>query len=90
MQERFNRYYLTKEIASKASGSVHLAHRINHVSQQVALKIFKATSFTSEQQSQNFLQKVERIRQLKHSSIVRIRRSWDRARIFLCGQEIFC
>ena len=72
MQERFNRYYLTKEIASKPSGSVYLAHRINHVSQKVALKIFKATSFTSEQQGQNFLQKVERIRQLKHSSIVPI------------------
>ncbi|HWS83832.1 MAG TPA: serine/threonine-protein kinase [Ktedonobacteraceae bacterium] len=72
MQERFNRYCLTKEIASKPYGSVYLAHRINHVSQKVALKIFKATSFTSEQQGQNFLQKVERIRQLKHSSIVQI------------------
>jgi serine/threonine protein kinase len=66
MQERFNRYSLSREIASKPSGSAYLAHDINHPSQKVALKVFKI----SEQQGQNLLQKVEEIRQLGHSSIV--------------------
>src|SRR4051794_20869438 len=72
MQEHFHRYTLTKEIASKPSGSVYLAHRVNNASKKVALKVFKATSFTSKLQSQNFLQTAERIRQLRHSSIVPI------------------
>src|SRR5437762_2621378 len=72
MQERFHQYCLTKEIASTPSGSVYLAHHVNQISQKVVLKVFEAAYFTSEQQSQNFLQQVERIRQLKHSSIVPI------------------
>ena len=72
MQERFNQYCLTKEIASKPSGSVYLAHRVNHVSRKLALKVFKTSYFTTEEQRQKFLQKLEKIRQLKHSSIVPI------------------
>jgi len=72
MQERFHRYRLTKEIASTPSGSVYLAHHVNHVSQKVALKVFEAAYITSEQQSQNFVQQAERIRALKHCSIVPI------------------
>jgi serine/threonine protein kinase len=68
MQERFNRYSLSREIASKPSGSVYLAHDIKRPSQKVALKVFKI----SEQQGQNLLQKVEEIRQLRHASIVPI------------------
>lgn len=72
MQERFNQYCLTKEIASKPSGSVYLAHRINHASPKLALRVFKTSDFTTEEQSQKFLRKLEKIKQLKHSSIVPI------------------
>jgi len=72
MQERFNQYCPTKQIASKPSRSVYLAHPNNHVSQKVVLKVFDAAYFTSDQQSKNFLQEVERIRQVKHSSIIPI------------------
>ncbi len=72
MLERFNQYCPTKQIASKPSGSVYLAHTNNHVSQKVVLKVFDAAYFTSDQQSKNFLQEVERIRQVKHSSIIPI------------------
>jgi len=72
MLERFNQYCPTKQIASKPSGSVYLAHPNNHVSQKVVLKVFDAAYFTSDQQSKNFLQEIERIRQVKHSSIIPI------------------
>jgi serine/threonine protein kinase len=72
MQERFNRYRPTKQITSKPSGSVYLAHPTNHASQKVILKVFKAASFSSKQDSHTFLQQAKRIRQLKHSSIVPI------------------
>ena len=67
MQERFNRYSLSREIASKPSGSLYLAHDIKHPSQKVALKVFKVTSFAPGSS-----QKVEEIKQLRHSSIVPI------------------
>ncbi len=67
MQERFNRYSLSREIVSKPSGSLYLAHDIKHPSQKVALKVFKVTSSIPDS-----LQKVEEIKQLRHSSIVPI------------------
>ncbi len=70
MQERFNQYYLTKQITSKSSGSVYLAYPNNLTSQKVILKVFNAASFTSNQQSQDFLQQIKKISELKHPSIV--------------------
>jgi len=72
MQKRFNRYRLTKQIASKPSGSVYLAHRINHASQKVLLEVFEAIYFASDQQSENFLQKAKKVKQLSHPSILPI------------------
>ena len=72
MWERFNRYYLIKQIDNKSSRSVYLAHHVSNVSQQVMLEIFDVVCFTFDQQSENFFQKIEIIKQLKHSSILPI------------------
>jgi len=70
VQERFNRYYLTEQIASKSCGSAYLAHDVSNGSQKVVLKVFEAACFTFDQQSKTFFQKGEKIKQLRHSSIV--------------------
>ena len=70
MQERFSRYYLTGQVASKSCESVYLAHDLNHDSQKVVLKLFETTFFSFDQQSKTFLQKGEKIKQLRHSSVV--------------------
>lgn len=70
IQERFSRYYLTGQVASKSCESVYLAHDLNHDSQQVVLKLFETTFFPFDQQSKTFLQKGEKIKQLRHSSVV--------------------
>src|SRR5437879_2577863 len=72
MQECFHRYSISKQIANKPSGSVYLAHPVNDVSQKVVLEVFDAAYIAPEQQSGNFLQKVEKIKQLRHPSIVPI------------------
>jgi serine/threonine protein kinase len=72
MQKRFNRYRLTKQIASKPSGSVYLAHRVNYASQKVQLEVFEAVDLTSDQQNESFLQKAKKVKQLSHPSILPI------------------
>ena len=72
MWEQFNRYYLTKQIDSKSSRSIYLAHHVNNGSQKVTLEIFDAACFTLDQHSENIFQKIEMIKQLRHSSIVPI------------------
>lgn len=70
MQEHFNQYCLTKRVASKPSGSVYLAYSVQDISQKVALETFDAAYCPLDQPTENFLQKVEEIKLLRHSSIV--------------------
>src|SRR5260370_42267523 len=71
MQE-LNQYCLTKRVASKSSGSVYLAYPVQDVSQKVVLETFNAACCPFDQPTENFLQKVERIKLLRHSCIVPI------------------
>jgi len=70
MQEHFNQYCLTKRVASKPSGSVYLAYNVQDVSQKVALETFDAAYCPLDQPTEKFLQKVEKIKLLRHASIV--------------------
>jgi serine/threonine protein kinase len=70
MQERFNQYYLTEQLASKPLRSVYLAHRVNDASQKVVVKLFDAACLNLEEESESLLQKVEWTKQLKHAHIV--------------------
>ncbi|HEY4035180.1 MAG TPA: serine/threonine-protein kinase, partial [Ktedonobacteraceae bacterium] len=72
MQERFNQYYLTEQLASKPLRSVYLAHRVSDASQQVVVKLFDAACLNLEEESESLLQKVEWAKQFKHSHIVPI------------------
>ncbi|HEX3641558.1 MAG TPA: serine/threonine-protein kinase, partial [Ktedonobacteraceae bacterium] len=72
MQTYFNQYCLTKRVASKPSGSVYLAYRVQDVSQKVALETFDTAYCSFDQPTENFLQEVEKIKLLRHSSIVPI------------------
>lgn len=72
MRKCLNQYCPTRQIASKPSGSVYLAYHASNVSQEVTLETFDATCCTFDQPTENFLQQVGRIKQLRHSSIVPI------------------
>jgi serine/threonine protein kinase len=72
MRERFNQYYLIKQIDSKPSKSIYLAYHVGDGSQKVMLEIFDAACFTFDQQSKNVFHKIEVIKQLRHSSILPI------------------
>jgi serine/threonine protein kinase len=70
MQERFNQYYLTEQLASKPLRSVYLAHRVNDASQKVVVKLFDAACLNLEEESESLLHKVEWTKQFKHAHIV--------------------
>ena len=70
IQERFNQYYLIEQIASEFCSSVYLAFNISNSSQKVVLKVFEAAHSIFDQQSKTFFHKGEKIKQLRHSSIV--------------------
>lgn len=70
MQKHFHHYFLTEQLASKPLQSIYLAHHINDPLEQVVIKIFDATYLNIEQESKNLLQRVESIKQLKHTHIL--------------------
>jgi len=70
MQECFNQYDLTEQLACKPLRSVYLAHHISDASQEVVVKIFDSRCLNLEQESESLLQKVEWIKQFKYAYIV--------------------
>jgi len=72
MQEQFNRYNLTAELAKKHSHVTYLASPASDPEHQVVLTVFASSLFHFSHDRENLLQKVQRIKQLQHSHLVPI------------------
>ncbi len=72
MPEKFDQYYLTETLSKKYSHTTYLASPIDEPERQVVLIVFALSLFRFPHERESLLQKVQRIKQLRHPRLVPI------------------
>jgi serine/threonine protein kinase len=72
MQKTRSQYHLTRVLAKKYSHSTYLASPTNEPERQVALTTYASSLFSSPYERESLLQKVQRIKDLRHPHLLPI------------------